>query len=124
VNPDITYTCHITTGEATRSADKYGQNSDNPQSLSKSWTTNGCFGTAGCPLSVVAALGKPISVHSATFSVMWLVLYLSALAIFLPQWNFAVLLCGTWESIKPSYKKFASRPGLEQLIQVLETSST
>jgi len=70
VNPDITYTCHITTGEATRSADKYGQNSDNPQSLSKSWTTNGCFGTAGCPLSVVAALGKPISVHSATFSVM------------------------------------------------------
>ena len=34
------------------------------------------------------------------------------------------LLCNTWESIKPSYKKFASRPGLEQLIQVLETSST
>jgi len=44
--------------------------------------------------------------------------------LFHSEWNAVVSLWGTWEADKPSLKKFINRPGLRQLIQVLEPSST
>ena len=116
VNPATTYTCHIY---------YWGSHQICRWAWPKLWQS--VISPSHGPPTVTSALvdiHRVISVVLINLFRCWSVLCLSALVTFVPQWNIAVLLCSTWESIKLPSKKFNSRPGLWQLIQVLETSST
>ena len=90
---------------------------DHQQSYWHWWTSTEC--TSGTRKANICDAQLPFLLHIGTLHVCS-----CQQVLFHSEWNAVVSLWGTREAEKPSLKKFISRPGLRQLIQVLEPSST